>query len=64
MSNTNQLPQAAMKIVLEAAVEFLATKHSITIDQITEYLREGNAKIWSQLNTLLEVGDQTAKEAA
>ena len=64
MSNTNQLPQAAMKMVLETAVEFLSTKHSITIDQIAEYLREGNTKIWSQLNTLLEVGAQTAKGAA
>lgn len=64
MSNTNQLPQTAMKMILETAVEFLANKHSVTIEQITEALREGNAKIWSQLNTLLEVGVETAKEAA
>tara|TARA_R110000868_G_scaffold59271_5_gene181976 strand:- start:1668 stop:1829 length:162 start_codon:yes stop_codon:yes gene_type:complete len=53
-----------MKMILETAVEFLANKHSVTIEQITEALREGNAKIWSQLNTLLEVGVETAKEAA
>ena len=63
MTATNQLTESSLKIILETAVEFLAGKHNVTTNEIIQAMRNGNAKIWSQINTLLETGVEAAKVA-
>lgn len=53
--------QTAAAIILQANLELLAQVHKCTVSQVTEGLRNGNAKLLQQFGDLAQAG---AAEAA
>jgi len=63
MSKPNPISQSGIKIILETAVSFLAGKHNVTTAEIIAAMKDGNEKVWNQINELIEAGYEAAKTA-
>lgn len=55
---------AAANIIRESAVEFLATKHGVTIDAIIDAICSGNVKVCDQFAVLVAKGIEEAMQLA
>lgn len=53
---TNAKQQAAAQIIKDSALEFLAAKHGLTVDQVAAAIKAGNLKACEQFRALVVRG--------
>ncbi len=56
--------QTAADIIMNGAIEFLAAKHGITIEQVVSEIQSGKVKAVEQFTTLILVGTKEVKKLA